>query len=517
MRNRTSVLTLGLLLLPGIAPAQEPLSAIDWLRDATPVIQPREQTRTPTRKRIDEPPVSQGAATPEVSVAPLAEVQADAVGLLPPSSTGLPANLWKGSSNATLAALIRGQDVQNLPAMQALLYTLLLAEADAPGDTGTDNAFLLARIDALIGLGAVEHAQALLDRAGPDTPALFSRWFDATLLTGEEHLACKTLMAKPHLSPSYAAQVFCTAREGSWDTAVLTLETARVLGHVDDLEDTLLARFLDPDLFEGEPVPRPPVRPRPLIFRLFGAIGEPLPTAPLPRAFSVADLRDTVGWKPRIEAAERLARTGALSENLLLGIWTERLPAASGGVWDRVEAVQRFDMALQSGDAQAVARTLSPVWSQIATSRLEDAFAKLYAARLVQIPLDGRAAELAYRIALLGPGYESAAQARGAALPTMRFLTGLAQGMPDATLATTPEEQAIAAAFADTAPPPELQAAMQENRLGEAILEAMRLYQRAANGETKWLAQSLTAFRAIGLEDTARRAALHLLLLKRGV
>ncbi len=508
MRNRTAVLTLSLALVPGIAPAQDPLSAIDWLNDATPVIQPRH--------RIDEPPVTNGAATPQVTVAPLGAPQPDSVGLLPTSVTGLPANLWKGSTNATLARLIRVQDVQNLPAMQALLYTLLLAEAEAPNDTGRDSAFLLARIDALIDLGAVEHAQALLDRAGPDTPALFSRWFDATLLTGEEHLACKTLVDKPHLSPSYAAQVFCTAREGAWDTAVLTLETARALGHVDDLEDTLLARFLDPDLFEGDPVPRPPVRPAPLIFRLYGAIGEPLPTAPLPRAFAVADLRDTVGWKARIEAAERLARTGALPENLLLGIWTERLPAASGGVWDRIEAVQRFDMAVQTGDAQAVARTLPPVWSQIATARLEESFAKLYAARLMKIPLEGRAAELAYRIALLGPKYEAAANARGAALPGMAFLSGLAQGMPDASLANTPEERAIAAVFTDAPPPAELQTAMQDDRLGEVILDAMHQYQRAAGGETKWLTGSLAAFRAMGLEDTARRAALHLLLLKRG-
>lgn len=513
MRNRAIVLTLCFSCLPHVAAAQDPLSAIDWLRDATPVIQPRPQPQ----RRIDEPPVSQGASTPSVSVTPLDQAQADSVGLLPSATTGLPANLWKGSSNSTLARLLRAQDVQNLPAMQSLLYTLLLAEAEAPSDTGKGNAFLLARIDTLIALGAVEHAQALLDRAGPTTPELFARWFDTTLLTGNEHLACQSLLKSPHLAPDYATQVFCTAREGSWQTAVITLETARALGHVNDLEDRLLARFLDPDLFEGDPLPRPPVRPAPLIFRLFAAIGEPLPTAPLPRAFSVADLSDTVGWKPRIEAAERLARTGALSENMLLGIWTERHPAASGGVWDRVESIQRFDIAIETGNAQAIGRTLAPAWSQIATARLEDPFAKLYAARLMQIPLQRRTAELAYRIALLGPDYETAANAKGATLPAMKFLTGLAQGAPDASLAKTPEERAIATAFADTSIPTDLQNAMKNNRLGESILDAMRLYQRAANGETKWLAQSLIAFRAMGLEDTARRAALHLLLLKRGV
>ena len=45
------------------------------------------------------------------------------------------------------------------------------------------------------------------------------------------------------------------------------------------------------------------------------AIGTPLPTAPLPLAFAHSDLRHTAGWKARIEAAERLVRTGAVSAN----------------------------------------------------------------------------------------------------------------------------------------------------------------------------------------------------------
>ena len=55
----------------------------------------------------------------------------------------------------------------------------------------------------------------------------------------------------------------------------------------------------------------------PLLFRLHEAIGEPLPTGNLPRSYAVADLRDLAGWKPQLEAAERLAVTGALPANRL--------------------------------------------------------------------------------------------------------------------------------------------------------------------------------------------------------
>ena len=49
-------------------------------------------------------------------------------------------------------------------------------------------------------------------RAGPETPQLFARWFDVTLLMGQEDAACDRLIAMPHLAPDYGARIFCTAR-----------------------------------------------------------------------------------------------------------------------------------------------------------------------------------------------------------------------------------------------------------------------------------------------------------------
>jgi len=497
------------LAMTTAAEAQEPLSAIDWLNDpvTAPVID---------ADRLSEPPVSEGAMIPDVAVAPLGQVTNDAVGLLSSKVTGLPADLWQYSATTSLIELLRAQEVTALPSMQALFYTLLLAEAEAPADSTNSSLLLQGRLDALLELGAVEAVQALLDRTGAGDKPLFSRWFDATLLTGDEDLACDKLMGAPHLSPSYAARVFCTARSGDWNTAALTLATGDALGLVSEQEMALLQLFLDPELFEGDPLPHPPVRPSPLIFRLREAVGEALPTAPLPRAFAVADLRGTVGWKAKIEAAERLAQTGALAPNRLLGIYSERLPAASGGIWDRIDAVQRFDIALKARDASAVARTLPKAFTAMQVARLEVPFAKLYAEELIKLPLTGEAAQLAYHVALLSPSYETAAQSLGAALPDQAFLTALAKGQPGSVQARSDVERAIVQGFAGLALPEVFVPDMADRRLGEVILRAMLLYQRAIAGEIRELPIALATFRAVGLEDTARQAALQALLLERG-
>lgn len=498
---------LALALWPAMVQAGPPLSAIDWLNDPVPVIQPLPGP--------SEPPVSGGVTTPDVSVTPLGEAARDSVGLLPGSVTGLPATLWQTSRTDRILTLMKAQKLADLPAMQSLFYTLLLAEAEPPMDAGTKGDFLAARLDLLMDLGAVEPAQALVQRAGPVTRPLFSRWFDATLLTGDEDTACAELMKAPGLAPSWAARIFCTARMGDWRAAALTLNTAQALGVLSTQEAALLPHFLDPEEFEGEPLPLPPVRPSPLIFRLWEALGEPLPTAPLPRAFAVADLRDMAGWKARIEAAERLAQTAALPENRLLGIYTERLPAASGGIWDRVEAIQRFDTALRSTDPGAVSRSLPNAWRAMQAARLEVPFARLYADGLAHLPLSGEAAALAYTIALLSPGYEGLSQGRGDKYPAMAFQTSLASGAPRPAAAASALDRAIVSGFQTPALPVDFTTALTEGRVGEVILQAMLLYESAMRGETKDLVTALATFRALGLEDTARQAALQALLLQR--
>ncbi|GAA6165095.1 hypothetical protein NBRC116590_27990 [Pelagimonas sp. KU-00592-HH] len=487
-----------LLAVPTSLWAQEPapLSAIDWLN----------QTPTVTLQ-LEEPPVSAGVETPTISVDTLDDPGRNAVGLLPPHMTGLPQTLWQNSQSDRLGALIAGARPELVPATQALLYTLLLAEANPTTDPAGPDAMLLTRIDKLMEMGALDQAEALIDRAGPDTPALFERWLDITLLLGREDRACARLAKSPHLAPNYATRVFCTARAGEWSAAVLTLGTANALGLLTAEEDALLARFLDPDLFEGDPLDVATGTITPLTFRLYEAIGEARPTTGLPRPFAHADLRETAGWKARLDAAERLARTGALPANRLLGIYSEGKPSASGMIWDRVAAVQAFDRAIEAQDANAVADTLPSAWSAMQSVHLEVPFARLYGERLLRLKLTGVSARLARDVALLSPAYELAAKSG-----PRDFLAGLAMGSPPRT-PTNPLHRAIADAFHDAGVPQDISTMLVRGQLGEVILRAMDQMEAGASGDLAALTNALAIFRAVGLEDTARRASLQAALL----
>ena len=504
MRNSLALL----LLLSGPAGAEAPLSAIDWLsKSVTPVVQP-------VKPKLVEPAITRGALPQDVAVSVLGAPNVDAVGLLSPQVTGLPHNLWGLGGTADITAMIAAEHTDTLPALRQLLVTLLLAEADAPVDSGTGGDVLRVRVDKLLDFGALDQAEALIAAAGVPDAELFRRSFDVALLTGSEDRACKAMQATATLAPTFPARIFCIARSGDWNAAALSLRTGVALGQITPEDDVLLSRFLDAEV-DGDAPPPLPARMTPLTWRIFEAIGERLPTANLPLAFAHVDLSDRAGWKSQVEAAERLAKAGAIAPNQLLGLYTERDPAASGGVWDRVAAFQDFDTALATGDATRVAAALIAVWPLMESAELEVPFAALYGERLGKVALTGDAARVAFRVGLLSPAYEKLAAARVTTDVADVFLKGLAKGSVAGLVAPDSLGRAIAPAFVLAEPSAVSLQMLEEGRLGEAIMTAIDQISRGVQGELRGVTDGLALLRHVGLEDVARRTALQLMILER--
>jgi hypothetical protein len=505
-----------------VAQGNDPLSAIDWLSQSvsspnpstTPVVSSAAAAPQPNP---DEPAVTEGGGLPAiVATTSLDGPSPDAVGLISPEVSGLPRQLWGAGLTMEIAAAISRDRMDSLPALRQLFLTMLLAEAEPPIDSEGKGILLQARIDKLLYLGALEQAAALIDIAGPaSTAELFRRAFDIALLTGDEHDACDLMQANPTLAPTLQARIFCQARAGNWDVAALTLRTAEALGQVDTNRAVLMSWFLDPDLFEGEPVPRPPVPLTPLDLRMFEGIGEPLSTETLPVAFAYSEFGPGFGWKARIEATERLTRAGTIAPNGLLGVYTESEAAASGGIWDRVDAFQAFEAAMRKGDVQEVAQTLPALWLLMQEAELEVPFAFLYGADLAKIPLTGEASAMAFRVGLLSPDYEAIARARKPVDLTEAFLINIATGALEGAIPPDSMARAIAPAFTTGTPSAEARALLGGNRYGEAILAGIDSIADGVQGDLQGVTEGLSLLREVRLETVARRTALELMILER--
>ena len=518
--NLRAALLLG-ALWPFAAHAQEsaaPLSAIDWLSSTISAPAPNASVAN-TAPPQNEPPITGGIEPAQtISTKVLGGPSLDSVGILPASSTGFPRALWGETPAMDVAAAIGHMQTDALPALQNLAVKLLLAEADAPmlRDPAHKGAVLLARIDRLLAMGALEQAYTLIEAAGPATNAdLFRRAFDASLLMGEEDRACAKMRATRGLDIAAPARIFCAARAGDWAGAQLSLTTETALGRIDAHRAEMLGRFLDPDAFDDPqlPVPSPPITP--LIWRIYDALGETLPTRPLPIAFAHAEISPRTGWKARAEAAERLASAGVLAPNQWLGIYTEEKPAASGGVWDRIAAFQAFETAMTAADFDAISQTLPRAYAAMKSADLEVPFAALYGEALAQMPLRGAAGDIGFELGLLSPAYETVAL-RAAAMPERAFLAGLAMGDVTNTVPMGALGRAVAAGFAPAASlPEEAQSMLSSGAVGMNILSAMSRIQTGVLGEMRAVTEGLAMLRALGLEGIARRTALELIILER--
>ncbi|GHC44470.1 hypothetical protein [Neogemmobacter tilapiae] len=510
---RTSFGVLGIACLTSLpAQAEQPLSAINWLSDS--VTTPAGTVVAPDGTTVLEPDVTK-SPVPDVVISVLDAPTLDTAGVLSSSITGLPKRLWGMGRTQDIAAMITAERADALPSLQALFITLLLAEADAPPDSDGSGVLLLARIDKLLAIGALDQAAELIAAAGEDTPELFRRNFDISLLLGAEDQACEKMQAVPELAPTFPARIFCLVRAGDWNAAALSLQTGKALGRISDSEDALLRRFLDDELADGaEPLPVPDA-PSPLILRMYEAIGEPLLVQALPLAFQHTELESRSGWKAQLEAAEKLARAGAIAPNQLLGLYTQRKAAASGMVWDRVAAIQEFDAALQAHDPTRISRSLPLAWTRMAQAELEVPFAKMFAADLAKVKLEGAADALAFRIRLLSQDYEKAALSRQTTDAGEAFLVAIAKGRLEGVTPPDALSRAIAPAFLRPNPGEAAREMLEQGRIGEAVLYAIDRIGSGARGDLDEVTEGLAILRMLGMEDAARRAALELILLER--
>lgn len=502
--------------LPAQAQATEgaPLSAIEWLSRALEAPFPHTPIPDPS-PLATFPEAEQTGPVQEIVTVPLDGVGLDTTGLFPSDRINLPRDLWGPTTRSEIIVAIAAIPTDTVPTASRLTLRLLLAEFAPPRDdmvTDSD-AFLLARLDRLIGFGALEQAAELIAAVPQSTAALNARAFDIALLLGEEDRACARMRGQIAAAHSLAAQIFCLARAGDWQAAHASLRVAQTLSLVPEADAALLMRFLE----EEEEDVRPPMvaQTTPLGWRIMEALGDPVTTAGLPIAFAHADLRGTSGWRAQLEAAERLTRAGVLEPNRLFGLYTERRAAASGGVWERVRVMQALEHAVAARDVSAASEALVQAWPLFAAVELDVSFARMKAELLADLPLDGSAGEILWRILILAQERPERAAELAPEGGLVRLVMALAadEDLPDTTTPTL--AGAVVSGLGASDPPPAVQSQLEEGALGLVLLDALGLVAQASGGDLDAASGALMRLRVLGLDEVARQIAIELLLLDR--
>lgn len=499
----------------GSASAQAPRSAIDWLSES--LLQPPNFVITPPGRSGHTEDVS-------ITAVPLDKVSRDAVGLLPPERTGFAGALWGDLTSDEIVALLDGMAHSELPEVAALFKRVLMAQSDPPVDSGNHSRLLLARIDHLFNMGALDEAESLILLAGASDAEIFRRWFEIALIDQRTNAPCAALKERPALSDDVATRVICLARAGDWNAAAITASLGETLGNISEKDADLLVRFLDPVMFADLPDPGIPEPLDPITFTLREALALPRPAEPLPLPYLNIDRDLRTPARQRIQAAERLVQASAIPPTLLFAAYRGTRAASSGGAWGRAEFVQALDAALVREDDAALADAVSAAIRGFAEARLLYAFADEYGAALAEYQPGeetGKIAPQVRRILLLaGQPLENWQGLGGADHDYVQFASQLAKGAVITGISpyNTALADAIHMAFSNLTPPradlPLQLEKIDAGNYGEVLLRAINLLSPGREADPRDIHEGLYLLRKLGLNTPARRIATQLLLIE---
>ena len=487
-------------LLASPLASQSPLSAIDWLS----------KENSKTKRSILEVKNPDTDNTNDIQVSTLNSNEYQAIGLLPIYVTGIPTTIWRNSSFDDLEYSFKTMPTFSYSPIQELVYSLLLAEARPPLNEPTRYDFLEVRLNKLLSYGAVDPAIALIERASPVPEKMIPLLFDISLLSGNNFPICDPIFHNTKNRDLQAELIYCYARKGDWLTAHLILKTEEVLGDLSVQEVSLLDRYLEVD-FDADlnALLPPPELISPLEYRLYEAIGEPIPAEYLPIQYSQSDLSGENGWRAQVIAAERLSSTGAIPENQILGIYTNHSPGVSGGMWERVKVVNDLDSAIKRNEN--VEQYFQEAWKVFKQSNQLTVFAKLFGLRVFEKTLSVKSKEIAANLLLLTNNFKLTEDYWNS--DDIRF--GLTKGDFSKVKVSNETEKIILKVFTEPSMPFLVEQKLNQGKLGEVILNALLQFETGIEGNLKDFSESLSTLNLIGLETTARRAALtHLVLRK---
>ncbi|GLQ34431.1 hypothetical protein GCM10007939_07140 [Amylibacter marinus] len=441
----------------------------------------------------------------EIIVTPLSQISADAVGLISAQSAGLPSDFWGTLDADQIKGLITIQRPR-LPEARALLQRIMIAELSPTLGASDGAQVLIARLDYLMSIGALDAVEALLNKAQPNTAALFAHWFDAKLLLTRPLEACAPLLGSSSIAHDLATRIYCLAQNQDWFTAYLTLETGRELGLITPEIAELLALFLDPERLDSQAPPAAGSFASPLEFTLREALALARPSKGATLAQLHLDLDDSAGWLQQLRAAERLARTGALPMRYLADVYQNGRASASGGVWERVRALASLRRSLTQNNPAQTCQDLDHAWETLAAVDLETFLADTYGERLATMNLP-ECTDLQINIILLHQNFRALLFDLIQTLPQSDIRHALVAHEFSSITGQTPLQRAVLRAFD----------AERSNIVSpaEALLRALAAVNEGVGSDPLAVQRLLEILLDLGYQEEAYRFALEFVILER--
>ena len=356
----------------------EPTNAIDWLM--------------PTENRKNE--VKSHSAYPDktesvdliITKSELRPNDLNNVGIIPAKIAGIDPKIWQEMNELTLFLELQSLPDLNFDAAQTFLKRILISETIPPipnlENKLAGKLYLIAKLDKLIEIGALEEAETIITQVRAIDRKLFERLATISFLTGRIDNMCYQLSLYPGLNDDLTVKIICLANLNDWNAAALILSSAVSLNLLDSRRELLLINYLDPSFLTQNNLFENQTNFDELDFYLGNVAKNPQLEFLDDVKYRYAIFNNGADLEIKIPAAEALTRKRSINVSTLFDTYRNNNISGSGGFWSRMLAIKSLDQALNRNNQQTVGIALNRAIDEMFKRNLLFTMASEYSSKL---------------------------------------------------------------------------------------------------------------------------------------
>ena len=373
---------------------KEPTNAIEWFQQTGADI----KSQTGDSKKYNSPNLL-------ITESHLKPTDLNSVGIIPSQITGVDPEIWKGITEDSLFNELKSVPNLQFHAAQTFLKRVLISETNPPipslKSDLSGKLYLIAKLDKLIEIGALEEAETIINQVTLLDSILFERLAEISFLTGRIKDMCVRLKERPNLSTEVAVRVICLSKLNDWNAAALILSAAASLQLLDNNREILLINYLDPNVTQQNKLPFNNNTYDEIDFFLANMANRFRPKATDSVKYRYATLINSSDPTQVILAAEELARKKSINISTLFDTYRSNSINGSKDFWRRVVAVKNLDRTLKRNNEQAVGIALSQLIEEMYRGNLLFTLAPEYSSKLEEFQIHKERDELNDSFALI--------------------------------------------------------------------------------------------------------------------
>ena len=418
----------------------------------------------------------------------------------------LPYYYWSWSDTEDISKKINGISLNSNPLIRNLFTAVLISEM--PVDLNS------IRLNKLIELGKFKEAQLFINVNDPTLKISSDPQFIINIIRGNDTLACAQYKKTESITPSLKKKLYCLTYENEMQQAKVIFETANILNFTNAYDTEILKILLSNKLKTPIFIQKKGYILSALDYVILAKKEAISDDIIIPITFLSYDFNQSINFRKKLIASEKLAKIGIISANQLFQLYKNGVIDKNYGVGlkERILVINSLEKSINSNDPVQIKKFLTKGFSDFEKIGLSNQFCNYYKDHILKQQGLGWKTPISIKMNLLTGDYSKITNKISI---NSNFIPAQSIAKNDYSKLgnISAFEESIISAIRDPIYKEENIILIEQGRIGEVILSSIsHLTIKTGNINTN-IKNGLRGLMQTGLEKTAKLIAIQYILM----